>query len=163
MSAFEFPVLNGISPSWADIAVRISPLGGSLVEMGDISAINTSWTVEEGQQREGGRVIKRTGGSVSFEASMTLYASGYQRLLDALISQAPLRNGQRRLSLAFFGINIQWTPFGSTRILERRIKGCRLLGSSNDSSEGTDAAAFELSLSPIEICDVVNGVEVIPL
>lgn len=163
MSAFEFPVLNGISPSWADIQVRVSPLGGNLIEMGDIKAINSSWTVEEGQQKEGGRLIKRTGGDVSFEASWTLYASGYRKLLDSLVTLAPLRNGQRRIALVFFGVNIQWTPFGSTQIFERRIKGSRLLSSSVDSAEGTDATAFEMSLSPIEVCDVLNGVEIVPL
>lgn len=162
MSAFDFPILDGIAPSWADISVRATPNGGNLITMGDIAAINSGWTVEVGEQREGGRVIKRTRGSVSYEAGWTLYASGYQKLLRALVEVAP-RNakGQALLSLAHFLIHVQWTPPGADDILEYKIKGCRLLGRTIDSSEGDDAQQIEMSLSTIEVVDVIDGVEVI--
>ncbi len=160
MSQFDNPVLDGIAPSYCDINVYISPQGGNLINMGDIAAINSGWTVELGEQREGGRVIKRTRGSVSYEASMTLYASGYQKLLRGLVAQAPLQNGQKLLSLAHFLVHVIWTPPGATDLLEYKIKGCRVLGRTIDSAEGNDAQQIEVPLSPIEVVDVIDGVEV---
>lgn len=162
MSAFDFPVLDGIAPSWADIVVKATPNGGALINMGDIAAISSGWTVEVGEQREGGRVLKRTRGSASYEASWTLYASGYRKLLRALKDIAPSNaKGQKLLSLAHFLIHVQWTPPGVTDILEYKIKGCRLLGRTIDSSEGDDAQQVEMSLSTIEVVDVVDGVEIL--
>jgi hypothetical protein len=163
VSAFDFPLIDGVAPSWADVAVRISGVGIPLIEMGDISALSSSWTVEVGEQREGGRVIKRTRGSVSYEASMTLYASGYQKLLRGLASAAVLTGNQRAISLVTFNIIQMWTPPGGIDISQRIIKGCRILGNTQDSSEGTDAMQYELPLSPIAIVDVIDGVEVAPL
>ena len=98
----DYPILNGVAPSWADIIVRATPEGGALLDVKDIAAINTSCTVEVGEQRgaSGGRVIRRTTGSVSYEASMTLYRSGYQKLLRNLVAAAEasnlVRGNQRR-------------------------------------------------------------------
>jgi hypothetical protein len=162
MSSFDYPVLDGIAPSYADINVRISPQGGNLIEMGDIAAISTGWTVEVGEQREGGRVLKRTRGSVSYEASITLYASGYQKLLRGLLEAAPSNaKGQKLISLAHFLIHVVWTPPGSTDLLEYKVKGCRMLGRTIDSSEGDDAQQVEVPLSTIEVVDVIDGVEVL--
>ncbi len=163
MSNFSFPVLNGVAPSWADIAVRASPDGGALIEMADISAINTSATVEVGTQSEGGRVIQRTQGSIAYEAGWTLYAGGYLKLYRALAAIAPVLGGQARVSLVPFTVSVIWTPFGSVDIFEKRIKGCRLLSDSEDSAEGNDAAQAEFTLSPLQIVRVIDGREVVLL
>lgn len=162
MSHFDYPVLDGIAPSWADIQVRISPQGGNLIEMGDIAEISTGTTVEIGEQREGGRVIKRTQGSVKYEAAWKLYASGYQKLLRGLRDAAPSNSkGQKLLSLANFLVHVIWTPPGSTDLLEYKIKGCRVLERKIASAEGNDAQQVEMSLSTIEVVDVIDGVEII--
>lgn len=163
MSAFDFPVIDGIAPSWADIAVRVSVLGGSLIEIGDIAALNFGSTVEVGAQREGGRLIKRTTGSLTDEASWTLYASGYLKLIDGLIAVAPRRGNQARISLVHFNISALWTPPGSNGILEKRARGCRLLSDQLDAAEGNDAQQIEMALSPLQIVSVRNGVEVVLL
>lgn len=179
MSAFDFPILDGIAPSWADITVRISPggsgaggvlgalagaVGGGLVNMGDIAKISSGWTVEVGEQREGGRVIKRTRGTAKNEASMTLYASGYQKLLRGLALAAPKNSkGQSTISLVTFLVHVVWTPPGAVDLLEYKLKGCRILGRTIDASEGDDPQQVEVPLSPIEIVDVIDGVEVVPV
>lgn len=160
MSNFDYPVLDGIAPSWADIQVRAKPDGGDLIKMGDIAAINCGWTVEVGMQKEGGRVINRTRGDYSAQASWTLYASGYQKLLRALKAQAPLRGNQRLISLVHFLIHVQWTPPGSDDILEYKIKSCRMLGRTIDSAEGTAAQQIEVPLSTIEVVDIIDGEEI---
>lgn len=165
MISNDYPVLDGIAPSWADIIVRISPDGAPLIEMKDIVAINTGTTVEVGELRgaSGGRVIKRTRGAVSYEASMTLYREGYQKLCRGIMGLAPLRGNQRLVSLVHFQVQVQHTPPGSSEIFEYRVKGCRMLGRTANGTEGVDADQVEVSLSPIEIADVIDGVEVVML
>lgn len=179
MSFFDNPLINGFAPSWADISVRISPGSGPLIEIGDIAAIDYNGSVEIGEQREGGRVVNRTRGSSSFEASMTLYLSGYQKLLAGLVAAAPIRGSQSLLSLAVFSINIQYTPptgggvagqaIGAVAgalgvgggIFETRLKGCRVIGRNLSAAEGNDAQQIEVPLSVIEIVDIVAGKEVV--
>jgi hypothetical protein len=157
-----YPSLNDIEPSWADIAVTCTIYDGPLLEMADISEISWSRSVEVGERRgaSGGRVMARTTGSVSYEASMTLYRSGYRKLMKALQEVAPTRGNQKLVSLVGFDVMIQHSPPGEEEIYQTKIKGCRLLGDSNDNSEGTDADTVELTLSTIEIVQIVNGEEV---
>jgi hypothetical protein len=161
----EFPVLDGIAPSWADIIVRAAGSSGPLLDMKDIAAINSGTSVEFGVQKgaSGGRVIKRTRGEVSYEASITLYRSGYQKLLRAWKELAPRRGNQRLVSLVHFGIQVQHTPPGDVEIYEYRIKGCRIAGRTLNSAEGTDADKVELPLNPLEIADIIDGEEVVML
>jgi hypothetical protein len=159
----EFPILDGVAPSWADIIVRATPAGGALIEMKDIAAINTGTSLEVGEQEgaSGGRVIRRTTGKAAQEASITFYRSGYQRMLRALMQLAPSRGNQRLISLVHFGVQIQHTPPGDVEIYEYRLKGCRLLGRTMNSAQGTDAQQVEVPLSVIEIADMIDGVEVV--
>jgi hypothetical protein len=160
----EFPILDGIAPSWADIIVRATPSGGPLVEMRDIAAINTGRSLEVGIQEgvTGGRPKARTSGKAGFEASITFYRSGYDLFIEALSLLAPnVRGNEYAISLVHFGIEIQHTPFGSSRIFHRRLKGCRVMGDTMNSAEGTDAQQVECPLSVIVIADVVGGREIV--
>lgn len=163
MANNDYPVLDGVAPSWADIIVRLSPALGALIETKDIKAINTNATVEVGEQRAGGRVIKRTTGSSKYEGSLTLYREGAQKMLRGLKGAAPKRGNQRIITLVHFGIQIQHTPPGSLEIYERRLKGCRIIGAALNGAEGTDADVVEVPLSIIEIVDMIDGEEVVLL
>jgi hypothetical protein len=138
MTNQAFPSLNDVEPSWADIAVTATVNGGALVDMADISAITWSRSVEVGERRgaSGGRVIK------------------------ALMALAPQRGNQRRISLVGFDIMVQHTPPGEDEIYQTKIKGCRYLGDSEDNGEGSDADTIEVTLSPIEIVQIIDGEEV---
>ena len=159
----DYPVYNGIAPSWADVIVRVSPDGAPLIDVKDITAINTGSKVEVGEARAGGRVMKRTTGSKSDTATMTLLREGYQKLVRGLKDLAPQRGNQRLISLVHFGIQIQHTPPGSDEVFEVRLKGCRLLGRDLNGAEGTDADTVEVELNPLEIVDVIDGEEVVLL
>jgi hypothetical protein len=160
MSNFLYPVINGVAASWADISVRLSAVdGGELIEMGDIVSIGGASSVEVGYQKEGGLVIKRTAGELSNEAKWVLYGSGLIKLLKGLRAKAPVRNGQRRLSLVHFNVTTLWTPVGSDDILERHYRGCRILSDSQDSAEGTEAERVEMDLNPLQIVRVIDGEE----
>jgi len=111
---------------------------------------------------------------------MSLYASGYQKLLAGLLAAAPVRGSQSLLSLAVFTINIQFSPptggglagqaigaaanalgVGGGGIFETRLKGCRVIGRNISAAEGNDAQQVEVPLSVIEIVDIVGGKEVV--
>lgn len=160
-----YPSLNDVEPSWADIAVTFTVTGGSLITMADIKALKWSRKVDVGEKRgaSGGRVMARTTGQGSQEASATLYRSGVRNLIKGLVSQAPTRGNQAIISLVSFDILIQHTPPGETEIYQTKIKGCRYLGDSDDMKEGTDADTLELTLNPIEIANIINGQEVVLL
>jgi len=111
----------------------------------------------------GGRVRRRTTGSVDYEASMTMYRVGYQQLLRALKALAPKRGNQRAIAIVPFNIQILHTPPGSTEIFDVRIKGCRIGGRQLNGAEGTDADLVEVPLNPIEIADMIDGEEVVML
>lgn len=161
----DYPVLDGIAPSWADIEVNATPNGASLIKMKDIQAINTNSTLEIGEQRgaSGGRVMKRTTGSKTDEASWTLYRTGYQNLARSLMAIAPVRGNQRLIGLVHFLVQVSHTPPGIDEIFEYRLKGCRVSGRQLNAAEGTDAEIAEIPLSISELVDIIDGQEVVLL
>jgi len=165
----SYPILNGVAVSWADVTIRVVIAEGQLVEIKDIASFNTSRTVEVGEQRgaSGGRVMRRTTGSVSYECSGSLYRSGYQQLMRALTAAAEaqglIRGNQRMISLVHFDVDIQHTPFNDVEVYQRLCRGCRFLGDALNGAEGTDADQVELTLSALEIVDMIDGKEVVCL
>jgi hypothetical protein len=158
-----YPVLSGVEPSWADIAVTATVSGGELIQMADISAIKWSRKVEVGVKKgtSGGRIMGRTVGEASFEASLTLYRAGLRNFIRSLKSVAPSRGNQKLISLVYFDIMIQHTPPDELEIYQTKIKGCRYLGESDDMKEGTDADQLEVTLHPMEIVQIIDGEEVV--
>lgn len=162
----EYPILDGVAPSWADIVVNVTPFGAPLIKMIDIQSINTSRTVEVGYQRgaSGGRKLRSTTGSADEEASMTLYASGFDQLVTNLSDVAPTRGNEYLISLVRFNIQLMWTPPGTTAIKERVLEGCRVIGDTLNDTEGSDATVVEVPLSVMRIVDVLpNGRRVVML
>ena len=165
MANQQYPSINDIAPSWADIITTWTVSGGTALDMIDYSAIKFSDKVEVGEQRgaSGGRVMARTTGSVKYEGSMTLYRSGLRKFYRALAAVAPQRGTQRLLSIPSFEVLIQHTPPGEADIYAVKLKGCRMLGSSFDFKEGNDADQIEVPLSIIEVVHLVDGLELLPL
>ena len=158
----SFPSLNDVEPSWADIAITFSLTGGILLPMQAIAGIKWSRKVEVGERRgaSGGRVMARTTGQASYEASATIYRSGLLTLIEGLTTLAPFRGATAVIGLVAFDVMIQHTPPGSVDIYETKIKGCRFLGDSDDMKEGSEADKIEITLNPIEIVNVIDGLEV---
>jgi hypothetical protein len=165
----EYPLLNGVAPSWADIIGTITVSGQPLFKTIDIKAIHTARTREVGQQRGalGGRKRRRTKGSVDYEASITFYRSGYQDFLRLMKNAAQaagyVRGNQAVIGEVVFGFNLMWTPTGDVQIYERRVKGCVVMGDTIDDTEGTDAGTIEVPLDVQEIADMIDSVEVVLL
>jgi hypothetical protein len=163
MANNDFPLVDQIVPSWADISVKATPKGGALIDVKDIASVKRKRTVTVGEQQgaSGGRVMARTSGTVKYEFEWELYRSGYAQLLENLAPLAPKRGNQARVSLVHFNVIVQHTPPGSSRIYEWRAKGIRLLGDSMDAGEGDDADKVQVPCSVIEVVDMINGVEVL--
>jgi|SRR5579859_2398543 len=160
-----YPTVDGIAPSWADIGVSFTVGGGDLLEMVDIQGIKTGRKVEVGEQRgaSGGRVMARTTGQGSQEASMTLYRSGLRKLIKSLMKNAPTRGNEVIIGVVAFDILIQHTPPGETEIYTTKITGCRYLGDADDMKEGNEADKIEITLNPIKVAQIIDGKEVVLL
>jgi len=163
MATNDYPVYNGIAPSWCDIQATAQIDGGVALNLPHIQAINTGVEIELGPIEAGGRVITRTSGARKDSASMQLTHSDYVAFLRQLTALAPTRGTQRVTRTVHFDLQIQWTPPGSDEIFEERVKGCVFTGRDLNSAKSTDATMVDVKLSPIEIVDVVDGVEVIAL
>jgi len=160
----EYPLYDGFAPSWADFILKLQPTGVALLTARDVKSLNSGSTVEVGTQMAGGRPRQSTVGSISHEASMTLYLSGaqsFERLLkEAAIAAGYVRDGGvAQLSLVQFQIDYLFTPPGSVAIWERRLKGVRLLSEVEAPAEGTDATTCDYKLFVTERVKVIDGVE----
>lgn len=165
--AESYASLIDFASSWANAKIAITPYGGTVLDEADVAAISHSGSVEVGRQMSGGRTKARTSGSVSYEGSITLYRSGLRKLINAMVEAAPdyAVDGNRiKISLIGFDIDIHHSPPGAVNIAHARMKGCRLLGYTDDMAEGDDADQIELPLDPMECCNVLpDGREVVLL
>ncbi len=161
----DYPVFDGIAPSWADVQITAKPGTGALLAMKEIQAINTGTAVTFGEQSgaSGGRVMKRTTGSQKLTSSMTLYRSGYQKFIRGLVPFAKRRGNQVLLATAHFDIDYQLTPFNDVEIYETSLSGCKLAGRDLNGKEGDDADVVDVPLSIAQIADIVDGLELVML
>jgi hypothetical protein len=162
----EFPILDGIAPSFGDLSCVIRGTSIAALKMNDINAISTNSTRERGEQRNaGGVVVRRTVGQSSRESSLTLYRHGVQNLWRNLIVGAQalglVQGNQALIALVPFTIDYKHSPPGSDEIFQRILRGCMVDGAAMNSAVGTDAQTVEIPINTIQIVDVVDGVEAI--
>lgn len=145
--ADEYPTLNEVEPSWADIKASFPIYGGQTIITPDIAAIKWSDKVEVGIARgtNGGRKSKRTTGQYDCEATVTFYRSGWRLFRQSLASKNP------KISLVGFDIIIQHTPPGSVEIFNVKIVGCRVVGRTADMAEGADPEKIEIPVNVMRI------------
>lgn len=166
MANEDYPTLNGIAPSWADLSAKVQLYEGPELELPDISDLSWGSPVEIGVQRgTGGQIRRRTTGSSTPEASMTLYRSGFRDLVKQMIPIAKalgyVRGNLVRVGLVHFDIISQHTPVGEVEIYTTRILGCRLTDRALSLTEGNDPDKVTAPLSIIKVVDVIDGEEVV--
>jgi hypothetical protein len=143
--------------SWADIEITINIPGGASMSLMDLEAWKWARKLDVGESRgtSGGRPMKRTKGSASYEGSATASRGGWMQLIEALEVAAESLNLLRADQVIIGGVSfdalIQHTPLGDTRIYVARLTGCRLLGDSSDMKQGNEADMIELTLNPLEV------------
>lgn len=159
----DYPIFDGIPPSWADVQITGSAPGSPLISMNEIKAINTGTAVSFGEQQgtSGGRVMKRTTGSQKLTASMTFYRAGWQKFQRSLKPLAKRRGRQVLLATAHFNIAYQLTPFNDVEIYETRLTGCKLAGRDLNGAEGDDPDTVDVPISVAQIADIVDGDEMV--
>lgn len=164
MAQNAYPTFQDVAPSWADISATFSVYGGQILETVDFSALNWNSSVEIGELGGPGPIVKsRTTGRLKNNAGATLYAAGFEKLIDALAEKAPTRGNQSLISLVAFDVLGQWTPPGAVDIRQIKLAGCRLLGLDEKATEGVDAAAVEIVLNPMQVIYIRDGREIVLL
>jgi hypothetical protein len=140
--AQDYPTLNDIEPSWADLKASFPVYGGETVVTDDIAGIKCSDKLNIGVVRGtgGGRKRRRTTGELDSDASATFYPSGWRRFRDVLAAK------DKRIGLVGFDLIFQLTPPRETRIYTIKIAGCRVAGRTFDFGEGPDAPKIEIPL-----------------
>lgn len=161
----DFPVFDGIAPSWADVEITAKAGSGPLLPIKEIKEINTGTAVTFGEQvgASGGRVMKRTTGSQKLTASMTLYRSGYQKFQRALVPFAQRRGRQVLLATAHWNCTYQLTPFNDPEIYETQLTGCKFAGRDINGKEGDEPDTVAVPISVGQIADIVDGLELVML
>ena len=160
-----YPIIDGMAPSWADIVVSLTPKGAPLIKTQGIKSIKRTRTVTVGEQKgaTGGQVVKHTAGELKLGLDLELYRDEWNSMIEKFAALAPKRGNQVAIRYVVFGIQVQHTPFGSSRIYDWRAKGCFLLGDTLDAKEGTEADTVAVPVGVKQIVDMINGVEVVYL
>src|SRR5262245_35987849 len=149
MAEQEYPTINGIEPSWADVSITLPIYDGPTVKTNDVAGIKLSDKVTVGVKKgtSGGRIMARTVGDLESDASLIFYLGGWRKLQRALVTLAP----NKRISLVAFDVPILFSPPGETDIYKYKIVGSRVIGRSLDIAEGSDAQKIEIPLHVIRI------------
>jgi hypothetical protein len=164
----DYPTLNGVAQSWADLTITIDVYGAAQIDAEDVKDISWKRSVERGEQRKtGGQLRARTAGQASYECTITFYASGYHKLIAALGAAAVAggyvdSTGAAQLSKVGWSTLVQHAPEGVDKPRKVSIQGCSLDEDGSDMSEGTDADTMATNVSPrrIETTDE-NGVRAV--
>lgn len=159
----EYPSLNDMAPSWADLTTRFSVYEGAVLDMADIAALKWGRKVDVAAQRgTGGIKRKRTTGQGDYEASLTLYRDAHEKLCEVLAEKAPQRGNRYRISLVPFDIFVNYSLPVGDRIYRVKILGARIVGDSDDAKEGPEAGQLEIPLDVMEIVNTLpNGKEIV--
>lgn len=161
----EFPSLNQIESSWADVSCGFDIDGGELINESDIAAIKFDDKVSVGTRKglSGGLVTGSTAGEVESNLEIVFYRAGLRRMQRGLIKRAPLVRGQRAISRVFWNLIMHSTPVTSEDIYEHRFKACRLLGRGYDLKEGSDSDMITVPCFVTQIAELIDGEEIVLL
>jgi|WetSurMetagenome_2_1015567.scaffolds.fasta_scaffold734260_1 hypothetical protein len=158
-----YPLLEGVTPSWADVVVTMTATGVAALTTEDIAGVSTGRAISIGAQKRGSAKRRRTTGEETPSASLNLYHDGYNIFLEMLANSKGVykRGDIYVVGLVVFGIEFKFTPPGATGIFIRRIKGCRVAGDTLNGAEGTDANKVEIPLDVMQITDILpSGKEI---
>lgn len=137
----SYPLVNGSRCSWADLEIKVNRKLAQAIQ-----EISFSSKLEPGEVRGAGtRLMGRTRGQETHEASITLLAEEWHELLGQLgdaFGEKP------------FDISISYRlgdESSAAKIHTAQILGCRIKGVDDSHQQGTDATKVKLDLHPMDI------------
>ena len=129
------PLINGVTPSWANIIVNIAG-----VPVIGITAINYEDKQEiENVYGAGQRAVARGYGRIDCTGSITLLRDE----VEALRKASPTGRLQ---DLAPFNIMVSFVPYGGSVVANHNIKSCQFLNDGVDAKEGDTKLEKQLDL-----------------
>ncbi len=159
MTPREFPTLNGVAPSWADLEgpkfiIYSGATVAKTVQTADVAAFKWEESLEVGTVRgtSGGRKMKRTSGQGDCNAGVTFYKDGWKLVRKALQEVAD-DNELPGYGHVVFDVLYQWTPPGETDVINLKIVGARAVKSAGSAAEGADADKSEIDLNVMRVED----------
>ncbi len=158
--------LNGAAVSWAEIDCTLDIIGGASVPDVDFKSLDHETAVTRGDQiGAGGKVVKRTTGAPKSSASGSVYRDGLRALKRAIMTVAPADSaGRLQLSKVAFNLIIKHSMPGETEIYTLKLLGCHLdKNAFKHDSGSTDADTVDIDLNPIDIVEIIDGVETVLL
>ncbi len=164
MANEEYPVMNEVAVSWAEVIATVNLPGGATITGIDWKGFTWESKVERGWQRgPGGRKKKKTSGQVDNTATASLYRSGMTKLKEGLEAVAPKdAAGVAMLSQVGFNLMIQFSVPGDPKITTIKIQGCNLDKDAGKTDDGsTDVDVVEIDLTPTRIVEMINGKETV--
>ena len=154
MASQEYPTLNGVEPSWADLdGPSFIIYGGPTIKTPDLKAINWEESLEVGTVRGvGGAKRKRTSGQADSGGGITFLQSGWKAVRDALMAVAIAR-GLSGYGKVPFDVVYQYTPPGDddSPIHKLKIVAARIVKASAKAAEGPDAQEVEAELNVMRV------------
>lgn len=160
------PTLNGTAPSWAEIDTTFNVVGGETLQTIDYAAINWESAVTRGAQKgaSGGRKKKRTSGELENSADCEFYRDGLRAFKKKLAAIAPKDEaGRPKLSQVTFDVIIKHSVADDPEIYIIKLLGCHLDKNAGKHAEGSDADKVSCDLNPLEIVEVIDGVDTVLL
>ena len=165
-----FESINGRAVSWSELLATANIRGGIPLLQPDLKSCDHASKVERGEKRgtSGGRVVARTSGSLTNTASGTWYKAGLRDFKKSLASAAISggfvnSDGHAQLSKVAFDIVITHSYDDDPEIYCTKLLGCHLDGDSGKHAEGNEAETVDVELNPLQIVEVVNGIETVLL
>jgi hypothetical protein len=161
----ETPTLNGTPTSWTDIKITAQVNGGVELPSLDWKSFDWSSEIKRGDQKKGGRVVRRSSGEKTDTASGSLYRSGLDEFVDALVLVAPKDSlGRAQISKVKVDFIIEHSfEDDPDDIHIVKFLGCHLDKIAGKHAEGPEVDTVDVDLNPMEIVMVRKGVDVVLL
>ena len=143
MADQEYPTINGVEPSYADVKFEIPLYSGPTIQTNDIAGFKFSDKVTVGLKKgtSGGRIMARTVGDLESDASIIFYLGGWRKFMRGLAAI------NKKISLVGFDVLTKFTPPGEIDLYKFKVVGGRVIGRSFDIAEGSDAQKVEIPIS----------------
>lgn len=147
MAKNDYPLINGVYHSWAEVQLVFLPYGDGIFRTADFNAVSFTEKLEPGQVKGQG-IIKRgtTIGEYSAEGSFSMLLNAHIKFLEVLARIA--RTKKIPVGAVQFSMAMSWKAVPGAPIVKAALAGCRIKERGFDGSPSPDATVVE---TPIDV------------